>query len=196
MPIGLTEWGPVTDKKYAPEIAAALNPEAPAVLNHTQVAGIFAAETYANLMEQGALTADWLELHSGTYLTGNDTPTWGYHAALIAHRFAGVGDALLPATVSNGGTLMTALLPHASKHADGSVSVMLTNTSTTTTGAVTVSVTGATLACVGTRYSYAPVNMYDDGPVTSEPIFANTAGTSVSVTVPPYSVVVVVFPKR
>lgn len=197
MPIGVTEWGPNTLASQAPEIAAALTPAAPAIPTHTQFPGIFAAESYANFMEQGALTVDWLELHNNTYLGSSDTPAWGYHGAFMATHLAGVGDALLPATVSNAGALMTLLLPHASRHADGSVNVMLTNTSPTTAAAVTVNVTGGTsLACVGTQFVYSPVNSFEDGPVVSQPIFSSATGASVAVTVPPYSIVVVAFPKR
>jgi|GEM_PF-746369 len=194
MPIAVTEWGPNT---LIADIGAALAPPAPGVPTHTQFPGIFAAESYANFMEQGALTVDWLELHNSSYLTPDDTTAWGYHAAYMASALARTGDALLPATVSNAGTLMTALLPHASLRADGSVRVMLTNTSPTVSAAVTVNVTGgSSLACVGTKYLYAPVSMFEDGPVVSEPVFASATGGSVAVTVPPYSIVVVAFPKR
>ena len=197
MPIGITEWGPNTLADQAPEIAAALTPPAPGVPTHTQFPGIFATESYANFMEQGALTVDWLELHSGDYLTADDVATWGYHAAYMASALARTDDALLPATVSNAGALMTLLLPHASLRADGSMRVMLTNTSPTVSAAVTVNVTGgSSLACVGTKYLYAPVSTFEDGPVVSEPIFASATGDSVAVTVPPYSIVVVAFPKR
>jgi hypothetical protein len=197
MPIAVTEWGPNTLADQAPEIAAALTPPAPEIPTHTQFPGIFAAESYANFMEQGALTVDWLELHNGSYLTGDDVAAWGYHAAYMASTLARTGDALLPATLSNAGTLMTLLLPHASSRADGSVRVMLTNTSPTVSAAVTVNVTGgSSLACVGTKSLYAPVSTFEDGPVVSEPIFASASGGAVAVTVPPYSIVVVSFPKR
>jgi hypothetical protein len=48
-------------------------------------------------------------------------------------------------------------------------------------------------ACSSSR---APVNTFEDGPVATTPIFASESGSSVAVTVPPYSVVVVAFPKR
>jgi hypothetical protein len=73
---------------------------------------------------------------------------------------------------------------------------MITNTNRNNDAAVTVNVSGATLACVGARYSYTPVNTDQDGGLAYEPIFSNTAGTSFPVLVPKYSSVVVVFPKR
>ena len=102
-----------------------------------------------------------------------------------------MGDALIPALVTG----PTTILAHASKHVDGSVSVMLTNTSASASAAVTVNVTGAALPCVGTRHAYTPIAPDEDGPVASAPIFAAPSGSSVAVSVPAYSVVVVAFPK-
>lgn len=197
LPIAVTEWG--VNTYGAPEITAALVPPAPGVPTHTQYMGIFAAESFVNFMEQSSLTALWQELHGfpPNYLGADDSSLWGHHGALMANYLAGAGDALLPATLSNAGALMTVLFPHASRHADGSVSVMLTNTSPTATAAVTVNVTGGSmLGCVGTRYAYTPVGTDNDGTVTSQPIFSSATGASVSVGVPPFSVVVVTFPKR
>jgi hypothetical protein len=102
------------------------------------------------------------------------------------------------ATVSNAGALQTLLKAHASVHADNSVSVMITNTSPSTTANVNLAITGGAtaLACVGIRYAYAPINNDQDGDVTSSYIFSAADGLSVPVAVPPYSTVVVAFPKR
>jgi hypothetical protein len=64
------------------------------------------------------------------------------------------------------------------------------------TAAVTINVTGTTFGCVGTRYSYAPVMTDMDGTVAADNIFAAANGGSVAVSVRPYSVVTVVFPKK
>ena len=193
MPIAVTEWGPNTNNPG--DLRDALGPVAPALPTHTQIPGLFAAESYANFMEQGAMSVHWLELHSNTYLGDTDTPAWGYKGAQMAHYLARVGDALIPATVT--GAAAPTIAAHASKHQDGSISVMLTNTSPTAEAAVTVNVTGATaLTCVGTRYAYTPIAPDMDGPVASTPIFATATGGSVAVSVPAYSVVVVAFPKK
>jgi hypothetical protein len=205
MPIAVTEWGPNT---FQSGIGAALAPVAPALPTRTQVAGIFAAESYANFMEQGALAVHWAQLHDTSYLppdpavlVGADAidSGYGYHGALIAHYLAGGGDSMLPKpVVSNAGALMTLLLTHASRHADGSVSVMLTNTSPTVVANVTVNVTGgaSTLGCVGIRYAYAPRAADLDGTVTNSYIFSSATGASAPVVVPAYSVVVINFPPR
>ena len=206
MPIAVTEWGPNTgDGAAQVELKAALRTSKPPM--HTQLVGIFAAESYANFMEQNALAVHWLELHNDSYLGNGDTgsptdvPVWGYYGQQMAHHLAGAGDQLVTATVSNAGSLMTSLLVHAAKKTDGSVSVMLTNTTANTGGGntaanVTVNVSGGNmLNCVGTKYVYAPVGTDLSGTIKAEAIFSAASRTSFSVGVPAYSVVVVNFPK-
>jgi hypothetical protein len=197
MPIAVTEWGPDTLYSGA-AIGAAFNPPAPAQPSQTQVGGLFAAESYANFMEQGALAVHFQQLHPGasgaTYLDGSDNPSWGYHGQLIAHHLADVGDMLVQAT-----STATTVLPHAAVRADGGINVMLTNIDPSMAANVTVNLapgTGA-FACAGTRYDYLPVANNVSGPVSmGRPIYASTTGTSVAVGVPPDSVVVVSFPRR
>jgi hypothetical protein len=205
MPIAVTEWGPNTNSGNVVIPASTAN----AAPVGSQIVGIFAAESYANFMEQGALAVHWLELHNNSYLAGinlqsdpftvmDDTPRWGYHGQYIAHQLASGNDKVVTATVSNAGSLMGLLKAHAAVHADGGISVMVTNTSPTDAANVTVNVTGGTslLGCVGTRYAYTPVNNDQDGNITSDFIFASSDGTSVPVSVPAYSTVVVSFPKK
>jgi hypothetical protein len=191
IPIAVTEWGP--------NYLSITNVTPPA---QTQLIGVFAADSYATFMEQGAINVDWLEIHNNSYLDTGDVPTWGYHGQQMAGYLANAGDAMVQATVQttaaafNGGLFQA----HASQHADGSVAVMLVNTSPTTVAAATVTVAGlaagAKLPCVGTRYAYTPGAMNADGVVAAAPIFStNDANNRVAVAVPAYSVVVVVFPK-
>lgn len=75
---------------------------------------------------------------------------------------------------------------------------MLTNTSPSTAANANVAITGGptALGCVGVRYIYAPVNGDQDGDVTASYIFSAADGLSAPVAVPPYSTVVVAFPRR
>ena len=202
MPIAITEWGPNTNCTGC-AFPASTATAAPA---GSQVAGLFAAESYAQFMEQGAMAAHWLELHNNSYLAGidatndpfttvNDSPRWGYHGAQIAHFLAGGNDRMVKATTSTTG-FGTQIKSHASVHANGDIAIMMTNVNRNNDAAMTVNVTGGTLACVGKRYAYTPVNTDQDGTVTGDWIYANTTGTAVTVLVPKYSSVVVVFPKR
>jgi len=200
MPVAITEWGPNTNSGNVviPPSTVGAAPVG------SQIVGLFAAEAYANFMEQGVIAAHWLELHNNSYLAGidltndpfttaNDTPRWGYHGALMAHYLASGNDKMVQATVTG-----TGIMGHASLHADGSVSVMITNSNASGDANVTVSISGGstTLGCVGTRYAYTPVNSDQDGAVTSAPIFASSDGLSVPVGVPAYSTVVVSFPTK
>jgi alpha-L-arabinofuranosidase len=192
LPLAITEWGPNL-------LNFTLTPPA-----ETQLTGLFAADAYANFMEQGAINVDWLELHSGgTYLTDTDVPTWGYHGQQMASYLANGGDTMVQATVQATPPAAFAaglFQAHASKHADGSIGIMLVNTSPTTAAAATVTVTGLAagtkLPCVGTEYLYTPQGTdAEDGTVTSTPIFStNDANNRVAVAVPAYSVVALTFP--
>ena len=145
----------------------------------SQLAGLFAAESYANFMEQGALAVHWLELHNNSYLAGvdatndpfttaNDTPRWGYHGAQIAHFLAGGNDKMVKATVSGDarhaaeGARVRARRRQHRRHDDQ-------HQPEHDAANVTVNVTGGnTLACVGARYVYTPVNGDQDGGLTGD----------------------------
>jgi hypothetical protein len=198
----VTEWG--TNSLTGGDVPSSTPDAAPV---GSQYAGLFASESYANFMEQGALAVHWLELHNRSFLAQidwnndpftrwNDARRWGHHGMHIAHLLAGGNDTMVTATVS--GTFGPQLKAHASVHADGAVGVMITNTNRNVAANVTVGLTGAgaARACVGARYVYAPVNTDQDGDLAYEPIFASADGTSVPVAVPPLSTVVVVFPKK
>lgn len=189
IPLAITEWGPNTlNVKFTPPAS-------------TQLVGVFAADSYAHFMERGAIHLDWLELHNESYLAETDTPQWGYKGQQMAGYLANAGDAMVTATLETPPAAFAEglLQAHAAKRVDGSVTVMLVNTSPTELAAATVKVAGlsagSNLPCVGTRYAYVPVNGDNDGPVSAAPIFSsNDATNQVSVEVPAYSVVVLVFP--
>jgi hypothetical protein len=202
MPIAITEWGPNTNNGAGITIPMSTATAAPV---GSQVLGLFAVEAYANFLEQGALATHWLELHNNSYLasvdatndpftTANDSPRWGYHGEQMAHFLAMGGDKIVQAAQS--GTFGAALKVHAAVHANGDVAVLMTNTNRNYDANVTLNIAGGNIACVGTRYAYTPVNTDQDGTVTGDWIFSNTAGSSVPVLVPKYSTVVVVFPKK
>jgi hypothetical protein len=202
LPVMVTEWGP--NSLSGNDLPVSMPDMAPV---GSQYAGLFATESYANFMEQGALAVHWLELHNRSFLAQidwvgdpftryNDTRRWGYKGMNIAHFLAAGNDTMVQATVS--GTFGAALKAHASLHADGAVGVMMTNTNKNVAANVTVNLTGtgAARTCVGARYAYAPINKDQDGDLAYEPIFAAADGMSVPVAVPPLTTVVVVFPKK
>jgi len=202
IPVMVTEWGP--NSLSGNDLPMSMPDMAPA---GSQYAGLFAAESYANFMEQGALAVNWLELHNRSFLAQidwnndpftryNDARRWGHKGMHIAHLLAAGNDTMVQATVA--GTFGAQLKAHASLHADGAVGVMMTNTNKNFAANVTLNLTGtgAARGCVGARYVYAPVNGDQDGDLAYEPIFAAADGLSVPVAVPPLSTVVVVLPKK
>jgi len=202
IPVLVTEWGP---NSLSQAVLPMSTPDAAPV--GSQYAGLFAAESYANFMEQGALAVHWLEMHNSSFLAQvdwlndpatryNDTRRWGHHGMHIAHFLAGGNDTMVTATPS--GTFGAQLKAHASLHADGSVGVMITNANRNFSANTTVNLTGtgAARGCVGARYAYTPINTDQDGDLAYEPIYASADGMSVAVAVPPLSSVVLVFPKK
>lgn len=195
MPVAITEWGPNTLYSGA-IIGDTWHPES-GTPRDTQVGGIFAAESYANFMEQGVLAAHWAQLHDNQYLLPTpqpDTPGFGYQGQLIASYLGAGGDKVLPPPTSSNPNV----LAHATLRPDGTMGVMLTNISTTAAAAVTVTVASSRpLACSGTRYAYTPVENNNSGPVSAgEPIASTSTdtGSTVQVSVPAQAVVVVRFP--
>jgi hypothetical protein len=202
IPVMVTEWGP--NSLSGNDLPVSMPDMAPV---GSQYAGLFATESYANFMEQGALAVHWLELHNRSFLAQidwnsdpftryNDTRRWGYKGMTIAHLLATGNDTMVQATVS--GTFGAQLKAHASLHADGAVGVMMTNSNRNVAANVTVNLagTGAARGCAGARYAYTPINSDQDGDIAYEPIFASADGMSVAVAVPPLSTVVVVLPKK
>jgi hypothetical protein len=204
MPLAITEWGPNTNSNgITGGIPTSTVDHAPV---GSQVLGLFAAEAYANFLEQGALATHWLELHNNSYLAGvdatndpftmlPDSPRWGWKGEVMAHFLAMGGDKIVKATTSTTG-FGTQLKSHAAVHGNGDFAVMITNTNRNNDAQVTVNVTGMTIGCVGKRYVYSPVNTDQDGTVSGDWLFAPSAGTSVQTLVPRYSTVVLVFPKK
>jgi hypothetical protein len=100
MPIAITEWGPQT--LYDGAIIGSTWHPSSGTPRDTQVGGIFAAEAYANFMEDGALAVHWAQLHDNQNLLPTpmpDTPGFGYQGQLIAHYLGAGGDQALPAAV-------------------------------------------------------------------------------------------------
>ena len=123
LPVMVTEWGP--NSLSGNDLPVSMPDMAPV---GSQYAGLFATESYANFMEQGALAVHWLELHNRSFLAQidwngdpftryNDTRRWGHKGMNIAHFLAAGNDTMVQATVS--GTFGAALKAHASLHADG-----------------------------------------------------------------------------
>ena len=151
--------------------------------------GLFAADTYASLMEMGAANIDWLELHANYFLDDKNVQGPAYYGIQMVHLLANINDQLVEAK-SNAGLLTV----HAAKRADGSVAVMLINKSPNEKSTVKLQVAGAKLAVDGFRFDWGQYSLTDKYPVTREPITG--ISNSFSVAVPPYTITTIILPAR
>ena len=149
--------------------------------------GLFAADTYASLMEMGAANIDWLELHANYFLDDKNVQGPAYYGVQMVHLLANINDQLVEAK-SNAG-LLTA---HAAKRADGSLAVMLINKSPKEKSTVKLQVAGAKLAAEGIRFDWGQNSPTDKYPVSREAITG--IGNSFSVVVPAYTITNIVIP--
>ncbi len=168
-------------------IVSETGPRPHAKLTTPLTLGLFAADTYASLMEMGAANIDWLELHANYFLDDKNVQGPAYYGIQMAHLLASINDQLVEAK-SNAGLLTV----HAAKRADGSLAVMLINKSPKEKSTVKLQIAGVKPAADGFRFDWgqgSPANKY---PVTREPITG--IGNSFSVVVPPYTITNVVIP--
>jgi hypothetical protein len=150
------------------------------------VSGLYAADAYVSLMEQGVTNIAWLELHNSTFLV-EDTQAKGpaYHGIQMAHRLVAPGDVFLDVAVTTENT--EALAAHAREREDGSVGVMLVNRSPVTVVAASVELPGASLSPAATRYDYALVDGVGEASAGLE---VALAGNTIALELAPHSVTV------
>ena len=146
------------------------------------VNNLFAADTFAGLLENGVANVDWLELHN-TFLDASDNPQGPYYAIQLVHTLEAVGDTAVTASSTN-----SLLAVHASKKANGSVAVLLINKDPANTASVTVTISGATLHTTGTLYTF------DHGVSSPSSSSVSGVGASFTATVPAYSIALYVIP--
>ncbi|MEY9857055.1 hypothetical protein ABH935_002663 [Catenulispora sp. GAS73] len=165
--------------------------------------GLFAPDQYLTLMENGAFTIDWWDLHNGTDCTNlttvdgatdyNDggvvssgascepalnTPFPTYFGTEMISKLGSPGDTLVSA-----GSSTPLLSVHAVKRADGDVDVMLINKDPNNAAKVKLDYHGfIPSSCTPTVYTY----LKNGTSITSA-----AGGRATSQTVPAYSVVVV-----
>lgn len=168
-------------------IVSETGPRPHAKITNPLTLGLFAADTYATLMEMGAANIDWLELHANHFLDDKNAPGPAYYGIQMAHLLANINDQLIE-TKSNAGPLTA----HASKRADGSVAVMLINKSPKEKSTVKLQIAGAKLAAEGVRLDWGQSSPTDKYPVTRAPITG--ISNSFSVVVPPYTITNIVIP--
>jgi hypothetical protein len=151
--------------------------------------GLFAADAYASLAEDGAVNIDWLELHNSSFMGPTDeTLQPAYFGIQMAHHLLNMRDSFVAATSSNG--LLSA---HASKRADGSVGLLLINKDPKDTATVRVRIEGTTVAAEGMRFDWGNGAAPHGAEVQSAKM--EGAGNRFSLTVPPYTATEITLPQ-
>jgi len=152
------------------------------------VLGLFAADAYASLAEDGAVNIDWDGLHSPYFLApkGNQ-PEPAYFGVEMVHKLLNMRDTFVAAKSST-----PLLAVHAAKRADGSVGFMFVNKDPKNAAILKVKVTGDTLAKTGTRYDWGATNAPTGNNVQQSQ--AESLGNSFTITVPAYTVTDIVVP--
>jgi hypothetical protein len=146
--IAVTEMGP--------------NTSSPIDSAHAQVTGLFAANGYAALLENGVANIDWLELHNGSFLSErNQRLGPAYKGIQLANRFVRAGDTFVTSSTS----FPEAVQVHAAARADGSVSVLLVSVAATTVSTVSLAFDGGWIPARAERYDYRPQGAAGDGQV-------------------------------
>lgn len=151
------------------------------------VPALFAADAYVTLVEYGTANIDWASLH-GAFVTDENKPGPVYFAPQLVRRLADLNDQIVTAASSN-----ALLSVHASLHKDGSLGIMLINKDAKNNATVKVSVIGPKLAQAGTRYDFGKNNTAKDYAVPA--VTASELGNEFTVSVPSYTVTVLVIPK-
>jgi hypothetical protein len=159
------------------------------------VNALFCADSYATWMDFGVANIDWLELNKTTFLgdyNGHLTNGAAYYAIQMVHDMAGVGDTMV-ATTSDTSTIRA----HAALQQSGKLGLLLINENQTTLQTVNVAVSSLSLSNSGTQYQLVTNDFVSGYAAPKTPPTTNTVsglGNSFSVTLPPYSMTVLVIP--
>ena len=124
-------------------------------VDNPAIDGVFAANTYATVLEEGVKSAHWLELNKNSYL-GDGSPVFGaaYHGIQIVSRIAQPGAVFLATTDNSTGN--NDVETHATLLADGSIGLLFANLGADATrdASVTVDLSTSALRDTGTKWLY------------------------------------------
>jgi hypothetical protein len=151
--------------------------------------GLFLADTYMTMLENGVANIDWWETHddllSSASCTGSsceppaETPFPPYYALqMLTTHLGQVGDTMVSSSSSQ-----SLVAVHAVKQANGKLAVLLVNKDPNNSYTVSLGLTGYTASAATTVYAYG----------TNGSGITSTSGSSSSVTIAPYSLTTVVF---
>jgi hypothetical protein len=153
------------------------------------VNALFAADTYALLIESGSINSDWFQLHENSLLSDDNKPLPAYYGLQMLHIVAyQPGDQFVAAASSS-----PSLAVHATRRRDGLYGLMLVNKDPKTAAQVKVTLNNAQAAAGGPRFDYGPEQSKAGAPPVKT--MASGLDKSFTVDVPPYSIVDLLIPK-
>jgi hypothetical protein len=150
------------------------------------VMGLFAADAYASLAEDGAVNIDWDQMHGPYFLTPKDSqPQAAYFGVQMVHKLMNMRDTFV--AVKSSTSLLTV---HAAKRADGSIGMMFVNKDPK--NIATVKVSEDNLAKTGARYDWGATSAPAGNNVQQSQ--TESLGNIFTITVPAYTVTDLIVP--
>jgi hypothetical protein len=151
---------------------------------------MFAADSFATLIERGAYTVEWSPIHgqSPTFLDEKNQPQGAYYGIKLLHQIASTGDTFVTAS-----TETETLAVHATKRRDGGLGLLFINKDLVHAVSITVTINGYVYASKGTRYDYGKPNIDAGKDSTETPI--DGLGPTFTVEVPRFALTAIVIPK-
>jgi hypothetical protein len=158
-------------------------------IEHPVVTALWIADTYAILVETGAESVIWREMHGESMLSA-DNKTFGpaFMGMEMLHILAhSPGDVFVKAD-SNSSTLAV----HATRRRDGVVGLMLINENPKEAATVSGTIGGGPVGMAGRRFDYGITQQKSGAPLSQSAI--DNMGNKFTVTVPPYAVTDLLIP--
>ena len=158
-------------------------------LDHPIFTALWVADTYPILVETGAETVSWSEMH-GPSMIAADGKSFGpaFMGLEMLHFVARYpGDAFVAATSND-----PLLAVHATRRRDGVVAVMLVNDNPSSPVTVTVNLNGGPVGTKGRRIDYGAAQQKSGAPVSQSEITG--LGAKFTITVPAYTITDILIP--
>jgi Putative Ig domain len=160
------------------------------------VTALFDADSYATWMSYGVSNICFLEMNKTPFLGDSSSLTRGetFYALKLLHAMAAPGDTYVSST-SDTSTVRV----QAAWQRSGNLGLLFLNENRTTTMSANVTVTNASLSTTGTEYQLGTNNFTGTQETPTSAPSSNTVsilGNSFRLSLPPYSMTVLVIPVR
>lgn len=158
------------------------------------VNSLFALDCYATWMRYGVANIDYLEMSSAAFIGDGSSLPRGevFYALQMLRKMAGPGDQIVSTTSGSSNLRVHAALQQSNK-----LGVVLINQSRTASQTASVTVTGVSLTNTGTIYQFGTNNFSGTTELPASAPSSNSItglGNSFSVTLPAYTMAVLVIP--